>query len=250
MNRIGWKGLLALVFFFTQNGIAAAATRNIMLIGYWPPTNEMLRPFSANPHQNGGTWIGRNWNNSGYDIYAYFPEYRDSSDIIGYGDFPVDFAATYNDFQRITRRLKPVAIVAFGRGAGPWEIESVFPPNYQNYFESGVLPSKIGERVEIPIPASLTENRLRYGSLPMREIEDEVNAAPGTLRAWTDNQGAGTFLCGFLGYLTSWYQEIHADAADPAHTAAAGFIHVDGGRPEAEASLRATLRALTQDLPR
>ena len=32
--------------------VACAFSHNIMLTGYWPPTNEMLRQFSINSDQN------------------------------------------------------------------------------------------------------------------------------------------------------------------------------------------------------
>src|SRR6188474_964335 len=33
----------------------------ILLTGYWPPTNEMIRHFSTDPVQNPGGWMGSNW---------------------------------------------------------------------------------------------------------------------------------------------------------------------------------------------
>ena len=50
-------------------------TKNILLTGYWPPSNEMLRKFSNNPTQNPAGWQGQNWEGRGYNIYAYFPEF-------------------------------------------------------------------------------------------------------------------------------------------------------------------------------
>ena len=47
----------------------------IMLTAYWPPSNEMLRRFNANPSQNHMGWIGENWEGRGYDVYAFFPEF-------------------------------------------------------------------------------------------------------------------------------------------------------------------------------
>ena len=43
-------------------------TNNILLTGYWPPTNHMLRQFSTDPEQNPGGWRGRNWRGHGFDI--------------------------------------------------------------------------------------------------------------------------------------------------------------------------------------
>lgn len=51
----------------------AAHTNNILLTGYWPPTNEMLRDWSTNPAQNPNGWAGGNWEGLGYDVYSYFP---------------------------------------------------------------------------------------------------------------------------------------------------------------------------------
>ncbi len=31
--------------------------KNVVLMGYWPPSNEMLRPWSADPKQNPDGWI-------------------------------------------------------------------------------------------------------------------------------------------------------------------------------------------------
>lgn len=48
---------------------------NLLLTGYWPPTNEMLRRFSPNPAQNPRGWVGRDWEGHGFDVYAHFPEF-------------------------------------------------------------------------------------------------------------------------------------------------------------------------------
>ena len=42
---------------------------------YWPPTNEMVRPFSTNEHLNPDGWIGDNWEDRGYDVHSYFPTF-------------------------------------------------------------------------------------------------------------------------------------------------------------------------------
>ena len=42
----------------------------ILLTGYWPPTNEMLRRFSTNPLQNPAGWIGEDWEQRGFDVVA------------------------------------------------------------------------------------------------------------------------------------------------------------------------------------
>ena len=57
-----------------------ACTKNVVLMGYWPPTNEMLRPWSTDPAQNPGGWIGEDWEGYGYDVYSFFPEFPPDGD--------------------------------------------------------------------------------------------------------------------------------------------------------------------------
>ena len=64
-------GIVACICFCSD-----ARADNIVLVGYWPPTNEMLRPFSTSPVQNPGGWIGQNWNGLGHDVYAFFPSFH------------------------------------------------------------------------------------------------------------------------------------------------------------------------------
>jgi hypothetical protein len=52
-----------------------AYTNNILLTGYWPPTNEMVRRFSTSTVQNPDGWIGGNWEGRGYNVYSFFPEF-------------------------------------------------------------------------------------------------------------------------------------------------------------------------------
>src|SRR5688572_29813036 len=82
-----------------------ARAENIVLVGYWPPTNVMLRPFSANPAQNPEGWIGQNWNGLVHDVYAFFPEFppdgflfNDSFGSAGFiGSPESDFRVDYQD---------------------------------------------------------------------------------------------------------------------------------------------------------
>ena len=53
---------------------------NVVLMGYWPPTNEMLRPWSQNPEQNPDGWIGEGWEGYGYDVVSFFPEFPPDGD--------------------------------------------------------------------------------------------------------------------------------------------------------------------------
>lgn len=207
----------------------------------------MLRRFSANPQQNPEGWIGRNYKNSGYDVYAYFPEFV-NGDSVGEGDFRVDFASTYNDFMRVTAELQPVAIVSFGVGEGPWEVEAADLALFQRMFATGNIPSVVGETVRYPIPESLKQPVNFRSSLPLELIRDKVNALKAP-RAWIDEKnGAGAFLCGFIAYLGGWYHNEHSDPYDPAHNAMAGFIHIATTKEDGERAVDATLDALLETL--
>ena len=49
----------------------------ILITGYWPPTNEMIRDFSQNLELNPSGWVGNDWENRGYDVVSFFPEFSD-----------------------------------------------------------------------------------------------------------------------------------------------------------------------------
>ena len=60
-----------------------ACAKNVVLMGYWPPTNEMLRPWSTDPTQNPDGWIGADFGGYGYDVYSFFPEFPpDGEDLL------------------------------------------------------------------------------------------------------------------------------------------------------------------------
>ena len=46
----------------------------ILVTGFWPPTNEMIRHFSQNIFLN-NNWEGENWQDRGYNIVSYFPQF-------------------------------------------------------------------------------------------------------------------------------------------------------------------------------
>jgi hypothetical protein len=71
--RVGTKKLNS--FSSTVSPIQRDHLKNILLCGYWPPSNECIRPFSTALNHDG--WIGDNWEERGYDIHAYFPEFSD-----------------------------------------------------------------------------------------------------------------------------------------------------------------------------
>lgn len=227
------------------------SSRNILVTGYWPPTNSMLRRLNNNPALNPDGWVGENFEGSGYDIYAYFPTFKEG-DSVGLGDFPVDYAATFNDFMFYTSDLLPIAIVSFGRGAGPWELEAISYPHFATMFRSGYIPSSLGEALEHPIPNTLGLELNYPSSLPLQSILTRVNAIPeNPLHAWIDdNGGAGSYLCGFIAYLGGWYHSVHSDPLSDDYNAMAGFIHVGGAYRDSylDLTLKETLRAVVAAL--
>lgn len=222
----------------------AAHTNNIMITGYWPPTNEMIRPFSANPKQNPAGWVGENWEGRGYDIYAFFPEFTNfPNDPIGMGDFEVDYQDTSEDWWRITADIDPVAIITFSRGSNGrlWELETR-QRNLFNWVQDYRAPFRPTPN---PPDASVPTGFIRPSTLPVQEIVSAVNSANLGLNAFADVTGfGGGFLSEFIAYHGVWYQDLHKLPDDPAQSVAAGHIHVgtnvstETGRLAAEISLR------------
>lgn len=236
-------------------GPAAAQTRNIMLTGFWPPTNEMLRRFSTNPDQNPSGWIGENWEGRGFNVYSFFPEVGGTGQA-GTGDFMVDYQDVSEDFWRITDEIRPLAIISFswtgGRaeyGNKDWELE------WRNRNRTSWSNDYIAPFQPTPNPpdSSVPGNYIRYSSLPTQEIIDAVNEAfAGTNgpQAYLDDFSTtfgGSFVSEFMGYHVNWYHDLHSDPTDRSWNMAAGHIHV--GRnvtvPEGVMATEVTLRALT-----
>lgn len=244
---LGLGGLLAC-------GVAGAQenfTRNILLTGYWPQTNNMLRAFSTNPDQNPGGWIGENWNNTGYNIYAFFPEFPGQTGPNwgkGEGDFEVDYQDTSADWARILPEINPLAIMTFSRGAAGsnWEIEG----QLQMHDTRGWLADYDGVRrptEDMPIFQSLVPDEWYQSSLPTNAIMDAVNDAGIGVDAFIDNNGGGRFLSEFIG-LHSLMHKMNNDSADAQfRTFAAGHIHVgiDTTLEAAEAATEISLNQLT-----
>ena len=116
----------------------ASCVKNVVLMGYWPPTNEMLRPWSTDPTQNPGGWIGEDWGGHGYDVHAFFPEFPPDGDpsndkigddgAVGSPDYDlrVDYQATSADFWRLVDTYQPVILLTTSRGGKiGWEIEAL-----------------------------------------------------------------------------------------------------------------------------
>ena len=249
-----------LIFILAADVCYAAHTQNILLTGYWPPTNEMLRKFSTNPSQNPGGWQGQNWEGRGYDIYAYFPEFPGgvSSNPKGNGDFEIDYqdvgawlppSAPTGDFWRITGQVHPVAIMSFGQGAGPWEIEF----NARNLPSSSWSADYLTPTKPTPAPPDTTSpsGYVRHSSLPVETIAEAVNSAGLGINAWVDFDGdPGAFLCEYMAYHDGWYQSLHSDPNDQYCCLAAGFTHLASSVSvsNATAGVDAALRALIAHL--
>ncbi|MFN0133775.1 MAG: hypothetical protein ACKVW3_14750 [Phycisphaerales bacterium] len=254
MRRKAWWITAAAWSAAAWGGITQGAmTNNIMVVGYWPPSNEMLRPFSTNPAQNPLGWQGQNWEGRGYNIHAFFPEFPGGigQNPRGEGDFEVDYQDTSEDFWRITEEIKPVAIVTFSRGSAGanWELEYRFR-NRKQWIDDYLVPSQ-------PTPSQPEMERdaeaLRYSTLPMAAIRSAVNGAGLGLNAFVDlssPQLAGGFLSEFLGYHGVWYQSLHSLATDPAQVLAAGHIHVGTWTSpwQAAEATKVTLRTLIDNL--
>ncbi|KYK31062.1 MAG: hypothetical protein AYK22_02635 [Thermoplasmatales archaeon SG8-52-3] len=202
---------------------------NIMLTGYWNPTGQMIAPFSTDPYLNPDGWEGENWEGRGYDIYSFFPTPGSYN-----GTFEVDYQNTWADFWDITSQIKPIAIISFGAGAGPWEIEynARNLDSWVNDYNPPYQPSPC------PPDDTVPTGHVRHSTLPVQKIEDAVNENI-SINAWVDwNGNPGAFLCEYMAYLGMWYQSIHKnDSSDPCQLS--GFIHVVNSLP-VEVAMEAT----------
>lgn len=249
----------ALCAIMSYNSALAEYTNNILITGYWPPTNEMIRPWNANPVQNPAGWVGGNWEGRGYDIHAYFPEFPGGVDVNpqGNGDFEVDYQDTSNDWWRIVEEIQPVAIITFSRGNPDlsWELES----RTRNWANANWVPdytAPLRPTPELPIfnePAGTVRN----STLPMDAIEAAVDEAGLGLTAYIDrsNEYGGRFLSNYIGYHGSWYHDLHSSPSDAAWNVAAGHIHVgigvstEQGRAATELSLRELIAYVDSQVP-
>jgi hypothetical protein len=208
-----------------SNRMAAGVRPAIMLTGYWSPTNEMLRGFSASPRQNPDGWIGSDWEGRGYDVYAFFPEYPHGGSQ-GEGDFEVDYQDTSQDFWPIANGLAPIAIITFSLGYvdNSWELERVNRNHAQwiNDFSPPYQPTPT------PPDASLPAETRRFSSLPLDDVVSaiEVMNLDGADPYIDMGGGGGGFLSEFIGYHGVWYRSLHEDPSDPAWCVAAGHVHV------------------------
>jgi hypothetical protein len=241
--------LFAALVAVAGTAIAQPPTRPaIMLTGYWPPSNEAVRPFSANPVQNPGGWVGSDWEGRGYDVYSYFPEFSPptcTSCGAGTGDLMVDYQDTSADFWALADALQPIAIVTFSRttAATSWEVE-MNQHNHASWGNDYIAPV---QPTPNPPDASVPANFLRLSKLPVQDIVNEVAAANLGLNPFICFAGhAGGFVSEFIAYHGVWYQSLHDSPTDPAWCIAAGHVHVGSGIswPVARTAAEITLRSV------
>ncbi|MDP6853771.1 MAG: dockerin type I domain-containing protein [Candidatus Marinimicrobia bacterium] len=224
----------------------------IMVTGYWPPTNEMVRHFSQNSDLNPEGWQGENWENLGYDVVSFFPEFDPANCNNcgqGYGNLEVDYQDFSGDFWPIVQSVKPVAIITFSRGYNDhsWELENrvVNRTNWVQDYTAPLLPTPN------PPDDSVPNYHVRYTSLPVDAIISEIERAGLGLDAYLDNTNAGMFLSEFAGYHGTWYKEDHDENPDfPCF--AGGHIHVGAqidwatAKQAAEISIRTLIEYVDQ----
>jgi hypothetical protein len=232
------------VFTPSPNGLPT-----ILLTGYWPPTNEMLRQFSRNLDQNPGGWVGEDWEGRGYNVYAYFPEFPEGLGK-GEGDFEVDYQDTSADWWPLLDAAAPIGLITFSRAGATvlWEMEggnrTYAPGNWTNDYLVPLQPTP-----ELPISSEppLME---RFSTQPIDEIVANIASSgiPVTPIVMTIDTGA--FLSNCIGYHGNWHHDLHADAADPKWNIAGGHVHVGYNMsiPDAVAATEVTVRTLISHL--
>lgn len=247
-----------------------ACVKTVVLMGYWPPTNEMLRRFSDNPLQNPGPWMGANWEGHGYDVHAFFPEFPPdgdpTNDDIGDPgavgdpafDLQVDYQATSADFWRIVDEYAPSIVITTSRGGDiGWELEAVEgghgtgnPRDAAFDWSSDQNPPVTHPTQESIEPRSWDAiSTFRMGNTLASQLPlDAILDATSSLRIASveiDNGTSGDFLSGFLGLHGVYYASITD------HAVAGGHIHVGFGLPTATAQslLETTLRTVVTEHP-
>lgn len=248
----------------------ATCVKNVVLMGYWPPTNEMLRPWSTDPTQNPGRWIGEDWGGHGYNVHAFFPEFPPDGDpvndqigddgAVGSPDYDlrVDYQATSADFWRLVDNYQPVILLTTSRGGKiGWEIEALEGGHGMNNPGDPAMDwvSDAYGVDHFPTEATIEPrswaaiSTYRQGStlpsqLPIDAIV-EVTSALALTDVVVNQETSGNFLSGFLALHGLVYNQ------QSPHNVAAGHIHVGYGLPVADASalIEATLDAVLLQHP-
>jgi hypothetical protein len=243
----------------------------VVIMGYWPPTNEMLRQWSTNPVQNPDGWQGENWGGHGFDVYSFFPEFPPDGDptnddigdpgAVGSkdSDLQVDYQDTSADFWRLVDEHQPVILITTSRGGGiGWEVEALEGGHggdntgdaSADWASDGYGPDLFPTQETVDPRSWEGITTYRQGNtLPSQLPMDAIVAAADALELVSveiDPDGtSGNFLSGFLGLHGLLY-----NALAP-HNVAAGHIHVGYGVPtqSAESLIEATLEAVLEAHP-
>lgn len=245
----------------------ASCTKTVVLMGYWPPSNEMLRPFSTDAEQNPQGWQGENWRGLGYDVYAFFPEFPPDGDpsndpigsagSVGAGDLQVDYQDTSADFWAIMDELQPHIVITHSRGGAiGWELEAIEGghgaggPNPALDWASDGFGGETHPTEETVDPRSWeamdTYRDANVATmLPLEAIEPAADAL-GLTSVQIDQSGtSGNYLSGFLGLHGIFY------AQTTPHAVAGGHIHVGVSLPvdDARALTDASVEAVLLEFP-
>ena len=216
----------------------------ILVTGYWPPTNEMIRHFSQNQSLNSEGWQGDNWENRGYDVISFFPEFSDPDCLScgqGYGDLEVDYQDTSNDFWPIFNEYNPIAVITFSRGYmdQSWELEfnAYNRTNWFNDFTAPFLPT--------PNPPDSEEASfyLRNSNLPMEQIVNNISNLEIGLNPYIDFNGdPGRYVSEFMAYHGTWYRDLNQfgnnNCISSGHIHVGGNINLNNAKMATEESLR------------
>ena len=200
----------------------------IIVTGFWPPTNEMIRHFSQDSTLNSSGWQGEDWNELGYDIISFFPEFENPNCNDcgqGYGNFEVDYQDTSSDFWLLIDELDPIAVITFSRGYidNSWELEYNFY-NRTNWINDYTVPFS-----PTPNPPDSDEASffLRNSTLPMETIMNTINSSHLGLNSYIDWSGdPGHFVSEFMGYHGVWFRDLNQFNDVPCYLA--GHVHVGG----------------------
>ena len=225
----------------------------IVVTGFWPPTNEMIRHFSQNLDLNPNGWQGEDWRGYGYDVISFFPEFEEpdcDNCGQGYGHFEVDYQDTSQDFWTLISDLNPSTIITFSRGFidNSWELEYNFY-NRTNWYGDYLTPF---QPTPNPPDTDAPINFLRNSTLPMQDIVDEINMSNLGLNSYIDINGdPGHFVSEFMGYHGVWYHDLFQfDLNNPCYLA--GHVHVGGlidwdtAREAAEITIDKVINELNQ----
>lgn len=223
---------------------------NVVLTGYWPPTNEMVRRFSPDPVQNPEGWIGGDWEGRGYNVYAFFPEFPQGVGK-GEGDFEVDYQDTSGDWWRIIPSLRPISIITFSRAGFDrnWTIEGGNRTYPENEWIGDFLPP-LRPTPELPIMIEEPPYAERYSSQPMEAIRDAVREQVPSLNPVITPLDTSNYLSNFIGYHGNWYHDLHDDRADREWVITGGHVHVgfQMSLEEAVAATEVTVRVVLDHL--